>query len=228
MAQFERAFFLTLFCAFPLFGQHSDLDSRLFRAINDTQNPDRNGFFEYLDVSSYPSFAAIPLGFLAIGTAADNHLAVRTGMMSALGQAVTLGATFAIKEVVSRQRPFEALEGVKLKHQWSAIGHSFPSGHSSQAFAIATVISLSYKDPAVTIPLFLWAGAIGYGRIYLGLHYPGDVLGGMIIGIAGGIAAWSLRKEIGRISENFVPPDAALLRGFSYVRLAAVRIPISH
>jgi undecaprenyl-diphosphatase len=226
MAQFQRAFFVALFFTSPLLGQHSDLDTRLFRAINNAQNPDRNGFFEYLDQSAYPSFGAIPLGFIAVGAAADNHSAVRTGIMSAAGQALTLGATFAIKEIVARPRPFETLEGVQVKHQWSAVGHSFPSGHSSQAFVIATVISLSYHDPAVTIPLFLWAGAIGYGRVYLGVHYPTDVLGGMIIGVAGGFAAWSLRKEIGRISENVVPPDAALRAGFSDFRVAVVRIPL--
>jgi undecaprenyl-diphosphatase len=226
MAQFQRAFFVLLFCTFALFGQHSDLDTRLFRTINNGQNPDQNGFFEFLDLSAYPSFAAVPIGFIAVGASADNHLAVRTGIMSAMGQALTLGVSFAIKEIVARPRPFETLEDVRVKHQWSAAGHSFPSGHSSQAFAIATVISLSYRDPAITIPLFLWAGAIGYGRVYLGVHYPTDVLGGMIVGVAGGFAAWSLRKEIGRISENFVPPDAALRTGFSDFRLATVRIPL--
>ena len=226
MAQFQRAFFLTLFCVSPLFGQHSDPDTRLFRTINNGQNRDRDGFFEYLDYSSLPSFGAIPLGFFVVGAVADNHSAVQAGIMSAMGQTLTLGVTLAVKEIVARPRPFETLEDVRVKHQWSAAGHSFPSGHASQAFAIATIISLSYNDPAVTIPLFLWAGAIGYGRIYLGVHYPGDVLGGMAVGIAGGLAAWSLRKEVRRISNSFAPPDAALRSGILGFQLVRLQIPI--
>ncbi|MEX2116180.1 MAG: phosphatase PAP2 family protein [Bacteroidota bacterium] len=226
MAQFRRAFFVTLFCAFPLFGQHSDPDTRLFRAINNSQNPARDGFLEYLDYSSLPSFGAIPLGFFVVGAAADNHTAVQVGIMSAAGQAMTLGVTLALKEIIGRPRPFDTLEGVKVKHQWSTLGLSFPSGHTSQAFTIATVISLSYNDLAITIPMFLWAGAVGYGRVYLGVHYPSDIVGGMAIGIAGGFAAWSLRKEIRRISDNFAPPDAALRSGFSDFRLASLRIPL--
>ncbi|MEX1140237.1 MAG: phosphatase PAP2 family protein [Bacteroidota bacterium] len=226
MAQFLRAFLATFFLALPLLGQPSDIDTRLFRVINNGQNPDRVGFFEYLDHSSLPSFGAIPLGFIVVGAAAENRSAVNAGIMSAAGQAMAFGVTFAIKEVVARRRPFEALQDVKVKHEWSALGNSFPSGHSSQAFAIATVISLTYRDAAVTIPFFLWAGAIGYGRVYLGVHYPGDVLGGMVIGIAGGFAAWGLRKHFARFSDNLVPPDAALRTGFSNIQIVGLRIPL--
>lgn len=221
-----RVFLATFFLAVPLLGQESDLDSRLFRTINNAQNPYQDGFFEYLDHSSLPSFGAIPIGFLVVGTIADNYSAVNTGILSATAQAMAFGVTFAVKGIVARPRPFETLEGVKAKHVWSAYGHSFPSGHTSQAFAIATIISLSYKNTAVTIPFFLWAGAIGYGRVYLGVHYPGDVLGGMVIGIAGGLAAWSLRKDIGRISENIVPPDAALRSGLTSYPLVRLRLPL--
>lgn len=221
-----RVLLATLFLAVPLLGQESDLDTRLFRTINNAQNPYRDGFFEYLDHSSLPSFGAIPIGFVVIGSVAENYSAVNAGILSAAAQVMTLGVTLAVKGIAARPRPFETLQDVKLKHSWSALGHSFPSGHSSQAFAIATVISLSYKNASVAIPFFLWAGAIGYGRVYLGVHYPGDVLGGMVIGIAGGFAAWSLRKEIGQISGNIVPPDAALRAGLTEFRLVRLQIPL--
>lgn len=225
MLHFVRVFLAALFLAVPLLGQESDLDTRLFRTINNTQNPDRDGFFEYLDHSSLPSFGAIPVGFVAVGTVTDNYTTVHAGIMSATAQAMAFGLTFAIKEIAARPRPFETLDDVKVKHLWSAYGRSFPSGHTSQAFAIATVLSLSYRNAAVTIPFFLWAGAIGYGRVYLGVHYPGDVLGGMAAGVLGGFAAWSLRKQIGQITRNIVPPDAALRSGVTGFPLVKLQLP---
>lgn len=57
-----------------------------------------------------------------------------------------------------------------------------PSGHTSTAFATATSLSLAYPKWYVVAPSFVWAGAIGYSRMHLGVHYPSDVLAGAIVG----------------------------------------------
>jgi undecaprenyl-diphosphatase len=66
---------------------------------------------------------------------------------------------------------------------------SFPSGHTTVAFACATV--LSYFAPKLAPVLFLLALAIGFSRIYVGVHYPLDVLGGAALGVlvGGGVIA---------------------------------------
>ncbi|HEX9615400.1 MAG TPA: phosphatase PAP2 family protein, partial [Bacteroidota bacterium] len=132
---------------------------------------------------------------------------------------------FALKEAIARQRPFEALSDVLVKHCWSAAGPSFPSGHASLAFSIATVISLKYGKASVTVPLFLWATSVGVGRIYLGLHYPSDVLGGAVVGLASGFVAWSLRAELNRFSRNVAGPEELIRIPFSEVNLVNLRIP---
>jgi undecaprenyl-diphosphatase len=58
---------------------------------------------------------------------------------------------------------------------------SFPSGHTSAAFLVATVIA--YFTPVLAIPMFIFAFLVGMARIYLGVHYPSDILGGIIFGI---------------------------------------------
>jgi undecaprenyl-diphosphatase len=66
---------------------------------------------------------------------------------------------------------------------------SFPSGHTTSAFAAAT--ALSRIDRKLTIPAFALAKLIGVGRPYLGMHYPSDVLAGAVLGWAIG-RAWPL------------------------------------
>lgn len=60
--------------------------------------------------------------------------------------------------------------------------HSFPSGHAATSFACAT--TLAFAVPRLAVPLYLLAAAIAYSRVYVGVHYPLDVLGGAVLGLA--------------------------------------------
>lgn len=98
---------------------------------------------------------------------------------------------------MGRKRPNEALAHVNTSHLDSADPYSFPSGHSADAFAIATRLTLRYsKNPEVYIPAFVWAGLVGYGRFYFGLHYPSDVLGGALVGAGSSLLVYKYKDEI--------------------------------
>ncbi|NOS93960.1 MAG: phosphatase PAP2 family protein [Cyclobacteriaceae bacterium] len=90
--------------------------------------------------------------------------------------------SYVIKKLVSEPRPYEVDERIA---QWSVGGgFSFPSGHTTEAFATATAMVLLYRSWKVALPAYSWALLIGYSRMHLGVHYPFDVLAGMIIGIS--------------------------------------------
>lgn len=76
-------------------------------------------------------------------------------------------------------------------------GSSFPSGHTATSFACATV--LSFFVPRAAPAFYLLALAIGFSRIYVGVHWPLDVLGGAVLGVAVGLAVTALlRRGAGR------------------------------
>jgi undecaprenyl-diphosphatase len=76
-------------------------------------------------------------------------------------------------------------------------GSSFPSGHTATSFACATV--LSFFVPRAAPAFYLLALAIGFSRIYVGVHWPLDVLGGIVLGVAVGLAVTALlRRGAGR------------------------------
>jgi undecaprenyl-diphosphatase len=128
-------------------------------------------------------------------------LAVVVGVVHKLGALRTLGlalltalttfladsVSFGIKDLVNRPRPFEAHP--QIHPLYSVHSSSFPAGHAATAFAGATL--LAYMAPRAS-PLFLaLAVAISYSRVYVGVHYPGDVIAGAAVGalVAGAVIA---------------------------------------
>ncbi|MDG2865955.1 phosphatase PAP2 family protein, partial [Vibrio parahaemolyticus] len=85
-----------------------------------------------------------------------------------------------LKRTLGRKRPYKVLDnlntyGIEMKD------YSFPSGHTTASFCLATVFSLNI--PYLSVVFFIFAGLVGISRIYLGVHYPSDVLAGIILGI---------------------------------------------
>ena len=98
-----------------------------------------------------------------------------------------------LKNIISRSRPCWINNDVDMLIAIPK-DYSFPSGHTLCCF-IAAVIIFSY-DKRFGIPAFLVAAAVGFSRMYLYVHFPSDVLGGMIIGVLIGIISVLLMKKL--------------------------------
>jgi undecaprenyl-diphosphatase len=168
------------------------LDRELERWVVHHRTGWLNPVFEGL--SYIGSFGLVWLAIAAVCAVLWRRPVVLLSVLSAtiLGDLTALG----LRRAVGRPRPWRRYA------EPPPLGHvpkdpSFPSGHTTIAFACAVV--LSYFRPRLAPAFFLLAVAIGFSRVYVGVHYPLDVLGGAILGLlCGGIVIALLRLEAGR------------------------------
>jgi undecaprenyl-diphosphatase len=110
---------------------------------------------------------------------------VRSSRFSLLYLLISIGIagliSYALKKSFLEPRPYEV--DSRIMQLSVGGGYSFPSGHTTEAFASATAIFLLFFNRKKFCWIgFIWAGTVGASRVYLGVHYPFDVLAGMIIG----------------------------------------------
>ena len=148
--------------------------------------------------SFYPAvWGAAPIAWTAtLATSADAKPALRL----TLTQVANFGATYALKNLVRRPRPYVALDDVDARdrrHRADRIldPNSFPSGHTSSAFALATSLSASFPEWYVVVPAMTWATAAGVSRAWHGVHYPSDILVGAGIGAGTALLVHALIPE---------------------------------
>lgn len=113
-------------------------------------------------------------------------------MMGAMALSFLLG-NLIIKNIVQRARPCTLDPTVKLliKFPWD---YSFPSGHTLNGFTAATVIFCYYKRWGMLA--YVGAAMIAFSRMYLFVHFPTDILGGIILGIADGVLMYKIIQKV--------------------------------
>lgn len=104
-----------------------------------------------------------------------------------------------IKELVARVRPYDTIEGLKILVS-PLSSFSFPSGHANSSFAAAMALTLAFgkKGAWAYIP----ASLIAISRCYVGVHYPSDVIAGMIVGTLVAFGVYMLLKKY--VKTNFI------------------------
>ncbi len=164
-------------------------DARLFRALNEVP-PAVASVLTPLSQLCRPAGIAAVVLLATVYVLARNRsvLPLAAGVVAAvLGWALTQVA----KEIADRPRPYHALAGAVLRQQ-SAHGTSFPSTHTAVALAAAIAI-VPFLARSLAIAGIAYAIGVGWSRVYLGVHYPLDVLGGAGIGAAvGGVTLLAL------------------------------------
>ncbi|GAB6066367.1 lipid A 1-phosphatase LpxE [Aquifex pyrophilus] len=162
--------------------ENFELNIHLFRLINEINNPFLNKFFYYFSYLG-SGYVLIPL---LIATYILRREKIKPFILAIILETVTV---VSLKEFLNQPRPASLLDDVKLliPLYW----RSFPSGDTAMAFTIATVLSKGEKA-YVKIPLFLYAFLIGFERIYVGVHFPLDVISGAFIGLFSGLIAFKI------------------------------------
>ncbi|MEP7277803.1 MAG: phosphatase PAP2 family protein [Bacteroidota bacterium] len=136
----------------------------------------------------------ISLGTLAYGYIAKDKAITHNGYELLMTIGINMGVTQALKITVNRTRPSTRYPNEVFVRSVSR-DKSFPSGHTSDVFAIATTLTLQYHKWYVTVPAYAWAGCVGYSRLYLGKHYPSDVLAGALTGVASSYVSHLITKK---------------------------------
>lgn len=184
------------------------MDAAVFRALN-------SGFTNRL-FDAYMPFVTDKYNFLgilmllgALAIAFDWEKALRVMLLAAV---VVLASDFIgteLKHLVGRIRPCHALSGVRLLNGCSK-SFSFPSGHATNIFAIMIFLSTRYKR---FMPAFIFmATSVAYSRIYVGVHYPMDVMAGAILGTGCALIMSFVDARYGDKAMEFIKDKAGARR----------------
>lgn len=181
-----------LFICFASLSQNWEID--LLSSINPAQPT--SGFQQNISKSVYPLAIATPLSVLAVGIFNKDKKLQKQSYHIIGSLLINTAITQGMKYSINRSRPYE--DYPTLIHPYTIEKDaSFPSGHTSTAFAMATSLSIQYKKWYVVVPAFAWAGSVAYSRMYLGEHYPTDVFAGAVIGIGSAyLSEWLTKKLI--------------------------------
>jgi membrane-associated phospholipid phosphatase len=165
----------------------SELDVRLYAAVAGAYTPTLDAFFRRLSRTADKSVLWLGIAgvMAAVGGRTGRRAAVNGVASIALASAT---ANLVGKRVTNRSRPDRVGHDVPAERQVPMpTSTSFPSGHSASAFAFAEGVGAA--APALGVPVRLLAVAVSYSRVHTGVHYPGDVVAGALIGVTCGEVA---------------------------------------
>lgn len=157
------------------------LDVAVYAAVAATPTPSLDRALSRLSrAANYSRLSIASAAILASTGGPQGRRAAITGLASVVVTATVLN--LGVKPIARRRRPDQAAEVPLSRRVPMPRSKSFPSGHSAAAFAFAT--GVGQVLPAAGIPLRALAALVAYSRVHTGVHYPGDVIAGALLGAA--------------------------------------------
>ena len=153
-----------------------------------------NGFWKFVTSLADGGIFWIILGVSALAFKRTRSVGIAMLLALIINHVAT---NMVLKDIFQRPRPFVTFsEIIPLIDKPGSF--SFPSGHTSTSFAAAFAVLFMEKKRRYAIPAMIIAAMIGFSRMYVGVHYPTDVLGGIIVGFLSAVVAYYLVQMINR------------------------------
>jgi len=185
---------LYFYLLFSLVSNAQNTEIEILDVLNSPMHSETsNHFFKGVSSSTYPLSAVIPTTLFTVGCIKKDRTIRYNSYQMAAGLGMSMAVSLALKYAVDRERPHERYPFIFPKLEKDS--PSFPSGHATAAFTTATSLSLNYPKWYVIVPAYAWASGVGYSRMYLGIHYPSDILVGAVIGAASSWVTWQVNKK---------------------------------
>ncbi len=176
-----------------------NLDTDLFLWLNSHHSP----FWDQIMWFVSGKIEWVPFYLVLLGYIIHRYKWQSISIVVAVILTITLAdqlAVKAFKDVFERLRPSHNAEIQHLIHivnGYRGGAYGFVSNHAANSFALAVFMSLLIRKRLFIIIVLLWASLVSYSRIYLGVHYPGDILGGALLG---SLSAWLVYYLFNRFS----------------------------
>ncbi|MGB4589920.1 MAG: phosphatase PAP2 family protein [Clostridiaceae bacterium] len=173
------------------------MELELIRTIQSISNPLLDRFFVLITILGEETIT-VPLLAL-IYWAVDKKF----GEIIAFTSFTSLLFNNSVKDIFKFQRPI-GQKGIRSLRLETATGYSFPSGHAQGAASSLTAVALYFKNRILSILCGILIFLIGFSRVYLGVHYPKDVIGGIIFGILIAFLCAKLYNRFDHIKVYFI------------------------
>jgi membrane-associated phospholipid phosphatase len=181
-----------------------NLDVNILKSIN-PMYPDSQYWIQ-TSSSVYWLPGIIAIGSLGYGYMSKDNTVRNNGYELIISIGISQLISELLKLTVNRERPADRYP-YEIFVSSATHGSSFPSGHTAAAFATATTLALEYRKWYIVVPAYLWAGSVAYSRMYLGKHYPTDVLAGIVIGVGSSyLSRWLKKKLFKEKNNSYVQP----------------------
>jgi hypothetical protein len=177
--------------------QAQNPDINCLRYVCSPEHPRLNRTMHFVSKSVAPAMIAVPVGLLVYNAFRKDMPQYPNGPYVVGGSVVATSIVcLGVKLAVHRPRPFVAYPEILTNEKVGP--YSFPSAHTANAFALATSLTLAYPKWYVAVPAMAWAITVGYSRMRLGVHFPSDVIAGMIIGSGCAMLGYAINKSLVR------------------------------